>query len=64
MNVVETTLIDDLKNPKTQEKAFRQLVSTYKERLYWHIRRMVVSHEDTDDVLPNTFIKVFRSIHN
>ena len=64
MNVVETTLIDDLKNPKTQEKAFRQLVSTYKERLYWHIRRMVVSHEDTDDVLQNTFIKVFRSIHN
>ncbi|QHI38891.1 ECF RNA polymerase sigma-E factor [Kordia antarctica] len=62
MNVVETTLIDDLKNPKTQEKAFRELVSTYKERLYWHIRRMVTSHEDTDDVLQNTFVKVFRSI--
>jgi len=62
LNVVETNLIDDLKNPKTQEKAFRQLVSTYKERLYWHIRRMVISHEDADDVLQNTFVKVFRSI--
>lgn len=62
MNVVETTLIDDLKNPKTQQKAFRELVSTYKERLYWHIRRMVTHHEDADDVLQNTFIKVFRSI--
>ncbi|WP_298420089.1 sigma-70 family RNA polymerase sigma factor [uncultured Kordia sp.] len=62
MNVVETTLIDDLKNPKTQQKAFRELVSTYKERLYWHIRRMVTNHEDADDVLQNTFIKVFRSI--
>ncbi|AXG71828.1 ECF RNA polymerase sigma-E factor [Kordia sp. SMS9] len=64
LNVVETNLIEDLKNPKTQEKAFRQLVSTYKERLYWHIRRMVTSHDDADDVLQNTFIKVFRSIHN
>ena len=64
MNVAETSLIDDLKNPKTQEKAFRQLVSIYKERLYWHIRRMVTSHDDADDVLQNTFIKVFRSIHN
>ena len=62
MNVVETTLIDELKNPRTQQKAFRELVSTYKERLYWHIRRMVTNHEDADDVLQNTFIKVFRSI--
>lgn len=64
MNVVEVTLIDELKNPKTQEKAFRELVSTYKERLYWHIRRMVIDHADADDVLQNTFIKIFRSIHN
>jgi len=64
LDVVETNLIEDLKNVKTQEKAFRQLVSTYKERLYWHIRRMVVNHDDADDVLQNTFVKVFRSIDN
>jgi RNA polymerase sigma-70 factor (ECF subfamily) len=36
----------------------------YKERLYWHIRKIVISHADTDDVLQNTFIKVYRNIHN
>ena len=43
---------------------FEDLVSEYKERLYWHIRRMVISHEDTDDVLQNTFIKVFKNLNN
>ena len=35
----------------------------YQERLYWHIRKMVVEHEDANDVIQNTLIKVFRSIH-
>lgn len=38
------------------------MVNTYKERLYWHIRRIVMNHDDADDVLQNTFIKVYRSI--
>ncbi|MBK8924002.1 MAG: RNA polymerase sigma factor [Saprospirales bacterium] len=37
-------------------------MSVYKERLYWHIRRMVLVHEDADDVLQNTFIKIYRGI--
>ena len=45
-----------------QEHGFRCLMSKYKERMYWHIRKIVVCHEDADDVLQNTFIKVFRSI--
>ena len=45
-----------------REKAFRGLVSNYKERLYWHIRRMVLDHDDTDDCLQNTFIKVWQSL--
>jgi len=51
-----------LKNKATQAKAFEVLVNTYKERLYWHIRRIVMNHDDADDVLQNTFIKVYRSI--
>ncbi|MEM7102108.1 MAG: sigma-70 family RNA polymerase sigma factor [Bacteroidota bacterium] len=47
---------------RTREQAFRLLVKTYQERLYWHIRRMVVEHDDANDVVQNTFIKVFRSI--
>lgn len=52
-----------LKNETSKEKGFRLLVEQYQERLYWHIRRMVVGHEDANDVIQNTFIKVFKSIH-
>ncbi|WP_158838563.1 RNA polymerase sigma factor [Polaribacter sp. L3A8] len=58
----ETLLIEQLKNVKTKEKAFRELITLYKERLYWHIRKIVISHDDADDVLQNTFIKVFKNI--
>ena len=58
----ETLLIEQLKNVQTKEKAFRELITLYKERLYWHIRKIVISHEDADDVLQNTFIKVFKNI--
>ncbi len=51
-------------NPSSMETGFRILVNTYQERMYWHIRRMVYSHEDADDVLQNAFIKVYRSIGN
>jgi len=60
----EQILVAQLKNSDTQEKAFRNLMSLYKERLYWHIRKIVLSHDDTDDVLQNTFIKVFKNIHS
>ena len=58
----ETILIEKLKNTQTKEKAFRELISTYKERLYWHVRKIVISHDDADDVLQNTFIKIFKNI--
>lgn len=62
--IEEHLLIEQLKNAQTQDKAFRELMSLYKERLYWHIRKIVISHDDTDDVLQNTFVKVYRSIAN
>jgi RNA polymerase sigma-70 factor (ECF subfamily) len=58
----EKELIQLLKNPNTLNSAFKELVSTYKERLYWHIRKIVINHDDTDDVLQNTFIKIFRNV--
>jgi RNA polymerase sigma-70 factor (ECF subfamily) len=60
--IAEETLIVNLKQKDTQASAFEVLINTYKERLYWHIRRIVLDHDDTDDVLQNTFIKVFRNI--
>ncbi|WP_166381869.1 MULTISPECIES: RNA polymerase sigma factor [unclassified Polaribacter] len=58
----ETILIEQLKNVQTKDKAFRELITLYKQRLYWHIRKIVISHDDADDVLQNTFIKVFKNI--
>lgn len=52
----------ELKAKDTQPQAFEVLVNTYKERLYWHIRSIVLNHNDADDVLQNTFIKVYRNI--
>lgn len=57
-------LLHRLKSEKTKEAAFKELLKLYKERLYWHIRNIVKSHDDADDVLQNTFIKIFRNIHS
>ncbi len=58
----EADLVRRLKNPNQKEGAFRELLDLYQERLYWHIRKIVVRHEDADDVLQNTFIRIFRGI--
>jgi RNA polymerase sigma-70 factor (ECF subfamily) len=58
----ESDFILRLQNPNSKEAAFRELLQLYKERLYWHIRKIVLNHDDADDVLQNTFIKVYRSI--
>lgn len=58
----EDIFVRKLQDPKLLHEAFRQLVSQYKERLYWHIRNMVKDHQDADDVLQNTFIKIYKNI--
>jgi len=58
----EKAFIALLLNTKTQDTAFRQLVSQYSRPLYSHIRNIVIDHDDTDDVLQNTFIKVFQNL--
>lgn len=59
----EHQLVEQLKSKQYIDKAFKELVSLYKERLYWHIRNIVKSHDDADDVLQNTFIKIYKNIH-
>lgn len=51
-----------LRSEHSFERGFRHLMAQYRERLYWHIRRIVGVHEDADDVLQNTFIKVYRGV--
>lgn len=62
--MTEEQLINNLRDPRLRNKTFGLLVSKYQEKIYWHIRRMVVIHEDADDVVQNTFIKVFRNLEN
>lgn len=58
----DETLLKLLKNPSTTETGFRLLVVKYRNRLYHLIRRMVISHDDTDEVLQLTFIKIWKGI--
>ncbi|MBU2997387.1 RNA polymerase sigma factor [Cellulophaga baltica] len=62
--ISEELLVEQLQSSSTQARAFEMLINAYKEKLYWHIRRIVLNHDDTDDVLQNTFIKVFKNIKN
>ena len=47
---------------KDPESGFRMLLERYQSPMYWHIRRMIVSHDDAEDVLQETFIKIFRHL--
>lgn len=62
MDISDQELIDALKSEKRRDVAFNDLVVKYQERLYWHIRKIVLNHDDTDDVLQNTFLKVWKNI--
>ena len=60
--ITDNEILHLILNSGEQNKGYRLLVSKYKEKLYWHIRRMVNDHEDADDVLQNTFIKVIKNL--
>lgn len=60
----EKKILSQLRKPQSFDKGFRFLVETYQKRLYWHIRQLVNLHDDADEVLQNTFIKVYRGIKN
>jgi RNA polymerase sigma factor (sigma-70 family) len=60
----DTALLLQFKDPATKERGFTAIIKKYQEKLYWHIRRMVVDHEDANDVLQNIFIKVWKGLEN
>ena len=60
--IKDQDLLNLLLSDKTKEQGFSKLVSEYKERLYWHIRNIVKSHDDADDVLQDTFVKVYKNL--
>lgn len=63
-NFDDKELLMQFRDASTKERSFTLILKKYQEKLYWHIRRMVVSHEDTNDVLQNMFIKVWKALDN
>ena len=60
----DSELLVEFRNPVTKEKAFTSIIKKYQEKLYWHLRRMVVDHDDANDVLQNVMIRVWNGLEN
>lgn len=60
----DAELLVEFRNPVTKEKAFTSIIKKYQEKLYWHLRRMVIEHEDANDVLQNVLIRVWNGLEN
>ena len=60
----DSELLHEFRDPARKEAAFTSIVRKYQEKLYWHIRRMVVDHDDANDVLQNVFIRVWNGLGN
>ena len=58
----ESIFIASLKDESSKDKAFELLLDKYKEPIYWHIRKLVLNHDDSHDVLQNTFIIYYKNI--
>ncbi len=64
MQLDDKELLHQFRQSETKERAFTAIIKKYQEKLYWHIRRMVIDHEDANDVLQNMFIKVWKGLEN
>src|SRR5437868_8312187 len=60
----DAELLMQFRNPSTKESSFTAIIKKYQEKLYWHIRRMVLDHDDANDVLQNVFIRVWNGLEN
>lgn len=62
--IQDETILAMVENTHLRESGFRLLLKKYQERLYWQIRRMVVGHDDANDVLQNCLLKIFKGLPN
>jgi len=60
----DADLLEQFRNESTRNYAFHQLVTKYQKRVYWQVRRIVIDHDDSNDVVQNVFIKVWKNLHN
>jgi RNA polymerase sigma factor (sigma-70 family) len=60
----DKVILDLFRDEKTRNAALGHLITKYQQRLYWHIRKIIIDHDDSDDVLQNCFIKVWKGLEN
>ena len=61
-DIDDVSLVKQFKLPESRDTAFTSIVKKYQQKLYWHVRRMVVDHDDANDVIQNVFIKVWKGL--
>ncbi|GAB3532677.1 RNA polymerase sigma factor [Pontibacter brevis] len=57
-------LLEKFAQPESRNMAFNQLVRKYQQQVYWHIRKMVIDHDDTDDLTQEVFVKIWKNLEN
>jgi RNA polymerase sigma factor (sigma-70 family) len=62
VQVDDAEILRKFQDEKTRNEAFNLLLKKYQQKLYWHIRRMVVDHDDADDLIQDTFVKVWKNL--
>ena len=60
--VEDSEILEKFSNEKTRNEAFNLLLSKYQQKIYWHIRRLVIDHDDTDDLVQDVFVKVWKNL--
>jgi RNA polymerase sigma factor (sigma-70 family) len=64
MIIEDSEILNKFKDESTKNKAFELLLKKYQQKLYWHIRRIVIHHDDADDLVQDVFIKVWKNLHS
>ncbi|MCX8020589.1 MAG: RNA polymerase sigma factor [Chitinophagaceae bacterium] len=64
LTLSDSELLARFRQTETREQAFTALIKKYQDKLYWHIRRLVITHDDANDVLQNVFIRVWNGLEN
>ncbi|MXV17964.1 RNA polymerase sigma factor [Hufsiella ginkgonis] len=64
MEVPDSEILEKFASERTRNDAFNLLLKKYQQKIYWHVRRMVIDHDDTDDLVQEVFIKVWKSLAN
>ncbi|ALM21711.1 RNA polymerase sigma70 factor [Nonlabens sp. MIC269] len=62
--ISDQEILENINNPQRMQLGYKQLVQCYSKRIYWQVRKLVITHEDADDVVQNVFIKIFKGIKN